>query len=110
MSEFTQEDINDFMRELADDARCDIMPKMRVSKFCMVCLAPEAEDIYLALQIGIALLFDKPLIIIATDNVWIAPRLRALADVVVEGDIKTEEMKERVRLGIGELMRKRGLQ
>lgn len=109
MTEPTQEEIDEFLHELTENAERDIRPKMRASKFCITVLVPDGNDTYLALQLGMALLLDKPLLLVGIDNAWIPPRLRLLADVVVEVEsMKTEAAKERVAEGIKELARKRG--
>jgi hypothetical protein len=106
--EITQEDIDEVMEHLADNARKDIIPKMRSSVFCMAVVVPKDDvDPYLALQVGVALLLEKPLIIVATGNVWIPARVRQIADAVVEADAVNDELKERLQLAILKVMEAR---
>lgn len=78
------QDIEEAMREFYEMGRSDIEPKMKSSAFVMVPLLEGYEDMAMALQVGLALLLEKPLILIGVADVWIPPRLRALADAVVE--------------------------
>lgn len=107
--EITQTDIDEVMEHLGEAARKDIIPKMRSSAFCMTVLTPDDIDPYLALQVGVALLLEKPLIIVATGNVRIPARVRQVADAIVEGEIVDDAMKERVALAIKTVAGLRGL-
>jgi hypothetical protein len=100
--------MREFLRGFADGARRDTIPKMQGSLFCMMILDGE-PDIKLALEIGMALLLDKPLFIVAVGNIWISPRLRQIADAVIEGPAFDESMKERIQAAVGKFMLERGL-
>jgi hypothetical protein len=103
-------EVEEFMIMLADHARKDMIPKMRSSVFCLTVLDGDEPDPYLCLQLGMALLLEKPLIIFAMGNAWVSARVRQLADVVVEGPSLTDpETKERMRAAIREVLRARGL-
>jgi hypothetical protein len=79
-------EVEEFLETLAKDARRDIIPKMRQSVFCLTILGVgDNADPYLALQVGLALLMEKPLIILAIDNAYVPPRLVALADALITG-------------------------
>jgi hypothetical protein len=69
---------------LTDTAR-GFLPKMKASVFVMVGRVADEIDPFLALQVGAALLLDKPLIIVAIQNAWIPARLRGVAEAVIEG-------------------------
>ena len=56
-------------------------------------------DVRVAVEIGLAILMDKPLIVFAPKGRTIADRLLRVADHVIEGDTSTETGRE-------ELMRK----
>lgn len=94
----TQDEIDEAMEALADNARKDIIPKMRGSAFCVTVVTPHGIDPYLCLQLGACLLLEKPLLILALGGVWIPARVRALADAIVEGDsMKNLEVQERIQ-------------
>jgi hypothetical protein len=105
----TEEDVAEFLRGMADGARKDLIPKMRSSLFVLAALDGD-PDIKLALEVGMALLLDKPLIIFAVgNNVWVSPRLRQVADVVVEGKTFDEAMRTKGQALIEDLLRRKGL-
>lgn len=72
----------------------------------MVPLSPDDIDPYLALQVGMALLLDKPLVIIGLNNAWIPERVRQLADLVIEGSLKDPATADRARAAIHALLKK----
>jgi hypothetical protein len=58
---------------------------------------PQKDPAY-ALQLGAAILLDKPLVIIAPEGVTVPPKLRAVADAIqfyVEGDMPSMEQATR---------------
>jgi hypothetical protein len=82
---------------------------MKASKFCMLGMdGPDDVDIYLALQLGLAISLDLPLVVVATHNAPVGARLRQLADVIVEGESASDpDLRRRLTAAINELMRKR---
>lgn len=100
--------MREFVRGLVDGARLDMIPKMRGSAFCMTLLDGE-PDIRLGLEIGMALLLDKPLFIVAVGDIWISPRLRQIADAVIVGPKFDESMKEQVQAALAKfILEKKG--
>jgi hypothetical protein len=102
-------DFEESMGKLAIAAREDIIPKMKASRFCMLAMdGPDDVDIYLALQLGLAISLDLPLVVVATRNAPVGARLRQLADVIVEGEsIHDPDLRERLGAAVNDLMRKR---
>jgi hypothetical protein len=101
----TDKELEEFYRGLADGAREDWLPKLRASFMCMA-LLDGTFDVKLAIEVGAALLLDKPLVIVAVgSNVWISARLRQIADVVIEGERFDEAMKAKASAAIERLMR-----
>jgi hypothetical protein len=100
----TQEEIDQFFRDLFDDAENRIFPQMMGSMYVLGVMAK--PDIYLALQVGLALVLDKPLILLIPPETWVSPRLRSLADIVVDGDIGDPAVKEKMRAAVQKIMRK----
>ena len=105
----TETDVDEFMARVALAARQDIIPKMKQSRLCFVAMDGENDvDIWLALQLGLALALDMPLIVVATHNAPVSARLRQIADVIVEGEsVRDPDLQQRLTAAISELMRKR---
>lgn len=91
------------VRKFLDGVARDIVPKMKASAFVLCPLAPNDVDIFMALQIGAAILLEKPLLVIATGGVWVPPKLRRIADIVVEGELKDPETQQRVHEAVKRL-------
>jgi len=100
----TDKELEEFWRGLADGAHSDLIPKMRASFMCLA-LLDGTVNLHLALQIGIALLLDKPLVIVAVGKaVKVSPRLRQIAEVVIEAGT-VAEMKTKLQPHIERLVR-----
>ncbi len=93
----------EFANALAEWMRHEVVPKMRSSIFCIVPLAEEL-DFKMALEVGVALLLDKPLIVFALGNVWIPPRVRQIADVLVVGEALDDDFKMRAQAALMKFM------
>jgi hypothetical protein len=100
----------DFKGGLADIASADIIPKMRQAAFCLIALDAQDPDPFLALQVGLALLLEKPLIILATEGTWVPDRLRKLADAVVTGSRNDVATNTALRAAMEQLMDRLELQ
>jgi len=82
-------DDSDGFKRWADDIRRRLIPKMRGSETVLM-LAPDLEadfDVQFAVQIGAAILLEKPLILVVHTGRVIPPKLRAIADKVIDVDL-----------------------
>ena len=69
----------------------DMVPKMAGSAY-VISIAPPSgiADVKIAVEIGYAILLDRPLIVFAPKGRHVAERLLRIADHVITGDIETE--------------------
>lgn len=80
-----------------DAARTEALGKIRDSAVVMN-LAPRAEpDIKYAVELGLTIMLDKPLLVVVMPGRPVPPKLRAVADEVVEADLDTEAGRERAQ-------------
>lgn len=93
----------------AADMRKRMIPKMRESANVMM-IAPDMStefDIDFALQIGSCILLEKPLILLVDRTRTIPPKLRAIADRVIEVDLKDRtndsDIQEQIRRAMTDL-------
>lgn len=84
--------------EFARDALENMVPAMAKSSYVIATAPPTGSkaDIKQAVEIGMAILMDKPLIVIAPDGRVIGERLLRIADAVVKGDLETEAGREQI--------------
>lgn len=70
-----------------------------IKEAAMVSLIPPGEDpdVKVAVELGMTLLLDKPLILIVPEDRWIPVRLRRAADAVVEWSDDSAEMQRRMQ-------------
>lgn len=85
-------------------AREDLLPKMRDTSICvgLYPTEPGAEpDLKMALEIGLMVLMDKPILVIARPGQMISDHLRTIADRVIEAsdaDTMQREITEYLRM------------
>jgi hypothetical protein len=83
------------MSETGDDfaefVRCELVPKIAASAYVIsIAPSPEEADVKAAVELGLAILLDKPVIVFKPHGRIVAERLLRIADHVIEGDISTE--------------------
>ena len=62
---------------------------------------------FLALELGLALVYEKPLLVLALDATPIPPKVRQVADSIVEGrSLKDQEVKRKLLSAIGQVVDK----
>lgn len=82
-------------RQFVQHTREDTVKKMDDSAFVMTLIAGEQSvDIKLAVEIGLAVLMDKPLMVVIHPDAPMNEHLRRVADRIVVCDIDTEEGQE----------------
>lgn len=98
------DDEDEFFRR----ARDEMYPMLKQAYMSVTVLGKSDPDPKFCLELGAALLFDKPLLIVALDGVHIPDRLRNLADNVVELDadqlISEGPGAEKIRLAVEEML------
>lgn len=85
---------SDEFKDWADRMRERLIPKMQDSANVLM-IAPNMSaefDIEFALQIGATILLEKPLILLVDRGRTIPPKLRAIADRIIETDLDTFTM------------------
>lgn len=85
-------------------AERDMLPKMKAS--CMsVVIGAEDSDIKLALEVGAAILFDKPLLVVVPPGRIIPAGLRRVATLVLdEFDFTAPDAQARLKQAIDTMM------
>ena len=72
------------------DTKRDLIPKLEASG-AVVSLVPEGEaDIKFAVELGLSIMLDKPIIAVVTPGRKVPNKLVLVADHIVEGDPTTE--------------------
>lgn len=84
-------------------AREDTIKQMDASAFVMT-LVPEEPDIKFMLELGMAIMLDKPIIALATPQSKVPDRLRMIADQVIEVDFDTDKGREEVAQAIHKIV------
>jgi len=72
--------------------------------FISIAPRPEELDVKFCLELGLAIMLDKPIIVVAFDDRDVPERLRRVADRVVETDIDTEAGARKLAEAINEIV------
>ena len=88
-----------------ENARRDALAKIESSAFVMS-LVPSGEvDIKFAVELGISIMLDKPIVAVVMPGAEVPEKLRAVADEVVEADVDLEEGRRKLTEAIDRRMR-----
>jgi hypothetical protein len=80
------------------EGEADNLNSLRQSKWCLVIMDQTGVDPVLALQVGAAMLLDKPLIMIVPSSYWVPDRVHRYATaIIVLDDPKDPEQMARVQ-------------
>lgn len=81
--------------EFVDNFRRDALLKMENSAF-VASLVPGEFDVKFAVELGAAIMLDKPIVAIAMPGARIPDTLRRIAAEVIETDVDTEEGRREI--------------
>lgn len=91
------------VKDLLYRAEREMFPAMKGSAVSLV-IAPEKPDAKLALEIGAAILFDKPLLIVVPRGRSVPARLRRIADAVVEIEFGTDAGQQELTRALEDML------
>jgi nucleoside 2-deoxyribosyltransferase len=96
---FESEEFQDFRRRVLRE----MLPKLKRSDVSLTIYSGEA-DVKLAVELGFAILLEKPIILCVDPDVVVGPRLRRVADRIVIGRLEDDELTDRLQAAISELL------
>jgi hypothetical protein len=65
------------------EGQADNLERLSQSRWCVAIMDKTGVNAILALQVGAAMLMDKPLIMIVPSNYWVPDRLRRYATAII---------------------------
>lgn len=83
-----------------DHVRRDTVHKIAESAFVMSLVPSDEPDIKFAVELGLSIMLDKPIVAIAAPGVRVPARLRLVADEVVVADLDVEEGQAKVKAAL----------
>lgn len=89
-----------------DHFRRDTLEKMESSAFVMSLVPEEGFDVKFALELGAAIMLDKPIMAIVQPGAQVPPKLREVCEEIVEADIDLEEGRKAITAAISRMMGK----
>jgi hypothetical protein len=88
------------LRRYAKRCRDELVPMIKDSGTC-VSILPEGEpDIKFAVELGLMIMLDKPIVALVRPGTKVPFKLIAVADAIVEGDIDDPTVKTRLMAAI----------
>lgn len=80
-----------------------LVPKVANSAaFVSICPDMDQIDAKFCVELGVAIMLDKPILAIVSPGRTVSNKLRQIADVIVEADITTDEGQKQIALAIGD--------
>lgn len=79
-----------------------LVPKLERSAISLS-VVPHKTDVKYAIELGLSIMLDKPIIAIVRPDIDMPEKLRKVADRIVEGDINTPEGKRELAEAMDEL-------
>jgi hypothetical protein len=86
-------------------AEREMFPKMETSRLCLL-IVNGKPDARLALEIGAAILLDKPIIVLVLEGKAISDKLRAIASEIVTIENMTDSgAQSKIRAALGRVLK-----
>jgi hypothetical protein len=88
------------------EARCqaELVPMMRNSRSVVQLVPKGGSDIKFAVELGLSIMMDKPILAIVEPGTEAPAKLRKVADKIVEADVSTEEGRMQAQAAINEFL------
>jgi hypothetical protein len=91
------------VQEWLENAANDMFPKMKDSA-CSIAIFSGKVDPKFALEIGAAILFDKPIVLLVTKDEQLSPSLERAAAAIVRGGMDEPGTVERLHAAIEKVL------
>jgi hypothetical protein len=91
----TIDDDEKWLRDFFKHAKEEMLPKMKGSALSVVIAAE--PDIKLCLEVGAAVLYDKPIVVVLPKGRAVGANLKRIASVIVEGEIGDPDFSQRLQ-------------
>ncbi|QGJ96514.1 deoxycytidylate deaminase [Arthrobacter phage BeatusComedenti] len=75
-----------YIRKLIEAAERDVLPRVRHTDACVV-VVPEEPDVKIAIEIGLGVMMDKPVILLVRAGCRVPEKLMMIADEIVATDL-----------------------
>jgi hypothetical protein len=86
-----------------EHAEKDMLPKMKSSALTIIITAE--PDIKLCCEVGAAVMYDKPFVLLVPPGRRVPANLRRLASVIVEGDVTDPGVMKRLQRALENVMK-----
>ena len=88
LSKLTPEELEEW-NEFVRHYREDVLPKMEDSGVFMTVVSPAKVDMKFAVELGMAIMLEKPIITMVLPGARVPEKLRAISEAVVHCDMDT---------------------
>lgn len=90
--------------EWARHVKTEMVPKMRESAMVVSLVPKEGSDVKFAVELGYAIMLDKPIIAVVTPGASVPRRLAEVADEIVEGSPSDPSFQQRLQEAVGRVV------
>lgn len=93
-------------RNFAKCALGDLVPKLRDSAATITLVPNGAADIKFAVELGLSIMMDKPIIALLEPGTHVPAKLVAVADVLIEGSVGDPGTSKRIQEAVTKVLGK----
>lgn len=90
--------------EFVDHFRRDALSKIEGSGLFLSLVPREGFDVKFAVELGAAIMMDKPILAVVMPGTEISQHLRRVVDKIVEADLETEEGQDQIAIALREMV------
>lgn len=83
-------------RRWRDNVRATLIPLLDDSNVCLSIVPTGEPDIKFAVELGLMIMMDKPILTVITPGAVCPPKLALVSDMIVECDIRTPEGRDQL--------------
>lgn len=87
-----------------EHVRENVLPAMEGSAVIAQLVTDSEPDIKFAVEVGLSILLDKPIVTVAANGAEVPPKLAKIADRIIKVDLTTEEGRELMSVRLAEAM------
>lgn len=91
-------------RDYAARARRELLPKLEESGCALMMTPSGPSDVKFAVELGFSIMLDKPIIAVVSPGTHVPPKLRRVADRIIEGDIEDGTLAARINEAVREVL------
>ncbi len=92
------------VKQYLDHAEKKMLPKLMESALC-VSINATKPDIKQCLEMGAAVLFDKPIVLVVPEGTQVSSNMKRCAAIIIHGDITKSKVKQELTQALQSILK-----